>query len=110
MPYATLNYAEGGTKWGIDGTLTILGGATLDLSGGPTILPPAPTVLSGSTDAIPPHAPGTYVVNSPGVDAMTLTAPTPTTDDNTIIVVTSNTANAHTITATGLLQTGSASV
>jgi hypothetical protein len=41
---------------------------------------------------------------------MTLAAPTATTDDGKIILITSNTANAHTLTATGLLQTGSASV
>lgn len=66
--------------------------------------------LTGSADALAPHTPHTYVVNKAGVDAMTLAAPTATTDDGIILVVTSNTANAHTITATGLLQTGTASV
>lgn len=66
--------------------------------------------LTGSTDTIPPHATASYVVNKAGVDAMTLAAPTATTDDGKVILVTSNTANAHTITATGLLQTGTASV
>ena len=42
--------------------------------------------------------------------ADTLAAPTATTDDGIVITVTSNTANAHTIQATGLLQTGTASV
>lgn len=67
-------------------------------------------VLSGSTDAIPPRIPGVYVVTTAGVDAMTLGAPTATTDDGLVITVTSSTSNAHTITATGLLQTGTASV
>ena len=71
---------------------------------------PGIVTLSGAADAIPPHVPHTYVVTKAGVDAMTLAAPTATTDDGLIIVVTSNTANAHTITATGLLQTGTASV
>lgn len=66
--------------------------------------------LAGATDAIPPHGTASYVVNKAGVDAMTLAAPTATTDDGKVILVTSNTANAHTITATGLLQTGTASV
>ena len=47
------------------------------------------------------------VVTTAGVDAMTLGAPTTTTDDGVTITVYSNTAQAHTITATGLLQVGS---
>lgn len=66
--------------------------------------------LTGTADAIPPHVAHTYVVNKAGTDAMTLAAPTATTDDGLQITITSNTANAHTLTATGLLLTGSASV
>lgn len=60
--------------------------------------------------AIDPHTAANYVITKAGVLADTLAAPTATTDDGKVIFVTSNTANAHTITATGLLQTGSASV
>ena len=60
--------------------------------------------------AIPPSTPATYVVTKAGVAALTLAAPVAGTDDGKVIMVTSNTANAHTITATGLLQTGTASV
>lgn len=70
----------------------------------------AATVLSGSTDAINPHVSGSYLVTTAGVDAMTLAAPTSGTDDGVTITITSTTANAHTLTATGLLKTGSASV
>ncbi len=42
--------------------------------------------------------------------ALTLAAPTATVDDFKIIVLTSNTAFAHVLTATGLLQTGTATV
>lgn len=66
--------------------------------------------LSGSTDAVPPHTPASYVITTAGVDAMTLAAPTAGTDDGLMISISSSTANAHTLTATGLLQTGSASV
>jgi len=66
--------------------------------------------LAGSADVIPPHVAATYVITKAGVDGATLAAPTATTDDGLIITVTSNTANAHTITATGLLQCGTASV
>jgi hypothetical protein len=69
-----------------------------------------PTILSGSTDAIPPHLTETYVVTTAGIDAMTLAAPTAGTDDGVEITVFSGSAYAHTITATGLLQTGSANV
>lgn len=68
-----------------------------------------PTALSVN-GAIPPHVGHVYVITKAGVLADTLAAPTAGTDDGLEITVTSNTANAHTITATGLLQTGSASV
>ena len=60
--------------------------------------------------AIPPHSAHTYAVTKAGVCAMTLAAPTAGTDDGIEIVITSDTANAHTLTATGLLDTGTASV
>lgn len=60
--------------------------------------------------AINPNTAATYVVTKAGVLASTLAAPTAGADDGKIITITSNTANAHTLTATGLLQTGTASV
>jgi hypothetical protein len=60
--------------------------------------------------AIPPSIPATYVITKAGVLADTLAAPVVTTDDGKVIIITSNTANAHTITATGLLQCGTAAV
>lgn len=60
--------------------------------------------------AIPPHVAHTYVITKAGVLADTLAAPTATTDDGIQITITSDTANAHTLTATGLLDTGTASV
>lgn len=61
--------------------------------------------LSGSTDAIPITG-GFYKVTTAGVDAMTLAAPTA---DGIVLLVTSQTAQAHTITATSLLATGGSS-
>ena len=56
----------------------------------------------------------TNFITKAGVAALTLAAPvagsTGTGQDGTIITFLSTTAYAHTITATGLLQTGSASV
>jgi hypothetical protein len=76
-----------------------------------TVLKLSPIVLSGGTDAINPHTPATYVVTTPGVDAMTLAAPTVTTDDGVVIKVTIGTDAAHTITFTGgTLQPGTAAV
>jgi len=66
--------------------------------------------LAGAADAINPHVNANYIVTTAGVDAMTLAAPTTGIDDGVEIFVSSNTANAHTLTATGLLQTGAAAV
>jgi hypothetical protein len=68
-----------------------------------------PQAITGA-GAIYPHASATYVITDAAAAALTLAAPTATQDDGTTIVVTSNTAYAHTITATGLLYTGTASV
>jgi hypothetical protein len=67
-----------------------------------------PTLLSGSADVIPPHQAGNYIVKTAGVDAMTLGAPTPGTDDNLSISIFSDTLNAHTVTATALFANGTA--
>lgn len=64
------------------------------------------TVLSGTADVINAHVAGNYVVNTGSADAMVLGAPTAGVDDNLSIAIYSNTAFAHTLTATGLLQTG----
>lgn len=53
---------------------------------------------------------GDYVITKAGVLADTLAAPVPGTQDGMTLVISSATAFAHTITATGLLQTGTASV
>jgi hypothetical protein len=80
-------------------------------SGSASSLKLIPIVLSGGTDAINPHTPATYVVTTVGVDAMTLAAPTVTTDDGVVIKVTTSTNAAHTITFTGgTLRPGTAAV
>lgn len=56
--------------------------------------------------AIPPHTPANYVITKGSILADTLAAPTAGTDDNLRISIRSSTAFAHTLTATGLLQTG----
>jgi hypothetical protein len=66
-------------------------------------------VISAS-GAVTANQEGTYSVTKAGVAALTLAAPTAGVDDGKIIRLTSTTANAHTLTATGLLNTGSASV
>lgn len=58
--------------------------------------------------AIGPHTAAFYLISKAGVLADTLAAPTATTDDGKIIWIVSATAYAHTVTATGLLQTGAA--
>ena len=50
---------------------------------------------------------GNYIITAGSAQALTLAAPV---TNGTTITITSNTAFAHTLTATGLLQTGSAAV
>ena len=70
-----------------------------------------PTPVSLAVNgAIPAHTGQTYVINKSGVLADTLAAPTVTIDDGIELVISSDNANLHTITATGLLDTGSALV
>lgn len=63
-----------------------------------------------ASGAINPHTSGVYVITKAGVAAMTLAAPTAGVDDGVEIELFSSTAFAHTLTATGLLQTASANV
>ena len=62
--------------------------------------------------AIVANRPGYFVITKAGVLADTLAAPPTAANrgNGLVIIVTSRTANAHTITATGLLNTGSAFV
>lgn len=64
----------------------------------------SPYVLSANGTI--PTAPGTYVVTMGSAAALTLGAPTTGTQDGLKLTITSNTAYAHVVTATGLLQTG----
>jgi hypothetical protein len=72
--------------------------------------------LTGTADVLNPHSAQDYEVdNASAADLTTLAAPSlgdPSAggDDGKIIRFTSTTAFAHKITATGLLQTGTASV
>ncbi len=66
-------------------------------------------VLSAN-GAVLPHVAATYAITKAGVALLTLAAPTTVVDDGKVIVITNNTANAHTLTATGLLNTGTATV
>lgn len=69
-----------------------------------------PLTASGAIPVGPPLISAAYQITKAGVAAMTLAAPVAGADDGKVIWVESNTANAHTITATGLLQTGAAGV
>lgn len=61
--------------------------------------------LTGTADAIPAHVAGFYVVKTGSADLMTLAAPV-AADEGNIIEVWSDTAFAHTITATSLIAAG----
>lgn len=84
------------------------GGAQQDIQDGDAFQGPL-IVLTGSTDIINPHASGNYLIDTAGVDAMTLAAPTSEVDDNLSIVIASDTANAHTLTCpSALFKSGAA--
>lgn len=69
--------------------------------------PLVPLAVSGAID---PHTAQRYMITKAGVAAMTLAAPTATADDGLVIEITSATANAHTVTATGLYEDGAGHV
>lgn len=62
-------------------------------------------IQKGASGAVDPSLSHRYLITKAGVAAMTLAAPT---KDNLTIEIRSTTAFAHTVTATGLLQTGAA--
>lgn len=71
---------------------------------------PVETCLVLSVDgAISPSIAADYVITKAGVFAGTLAAPTTITHDGQMLRFVSTTDNAHTITATGLLEPGTAS-
>lgn len=72
--------------------------------------PLALTTITTAAFAIPPHTQATYVITRAAADLMTLAAPTTVVDDGLVITLTSDSAYAHTITATSLLNTGAAGV
>lgn len=77
------------------------------------IIAAVPALLTAKVQAagaIPAHVTGNYKVTAGSAQALTLAAPVATTEDGNRITVRSTSAFAHTITATGLLQTGSANV
>jgi hypothetical protein len=101
--------STGGSNLGntaITGTLSVSGVTTFSAFGPQTM---SLTALT-TNGAIGPHTSAHYIITKAGVLADTLAAPTATTDDGLIIDIVSSTAYAHTVTATGLLGTGSASV
>lgn len=67
-------------------------------------------VAIAASGAVPVRPGADYVITKAGVAALTLAAPTAGSDDGVTISIISSTAFAHTLTATGLLATGSASV
>lgn len=72
-----------------------------------TANPPSYAIQLIAVDgAVAPHANRVYVLTKGSALALTLAAPTAVTDDGLVIILTSNTAFAHVLTATGLLQVG----
>lgn len=72
---------------------------------GPSATPPLDPVTALAVDGAIPVISGTYKLTKAGVGAYTLRAPR-ADEEGTIIKVVSQTANAHVVTATGLLDDG----
>ena len=70
----------------------------------------APPVAISASGAIDPHTANRYVITKATVAALTLAAPTATADDGLEMDIYSDTAEAHTITATGLFEDGAGNV
>lgn len=69
-----------------------------------------PQLSLAASGAVPAHVSASYVITKAGVAALTLAAPVSGTEDGIVVIIQSTTAFAHTLTATGLLQTGTAAV
>lgn len=77
------------------------------------IIDNSPTVQASvvqAAGAVPAHANGNFKVTAGSAQALTLAAPVAGTEDCNRISIRSTSAFAHTLTATGLLQTGTANV
>lgn len=104
-------YAAASGKVGASGTLlvgTALDAATADNDVIEVLRDTASnqnTVTAYAANGALTIASGTAMLTKAGVNAMTLAAPTAVQEGTTLVVV-SQTANAHTITATGLLDDG----
>jgi hypothetical protein len=84
-----------------DGAVTVTG----ILKSGPT---KRTLVAIANSGVIDPHTSANYIFTKAGVAAMTLAAPTATTDDGLILTFTNTTTDQDTITATGLFKDGAA--
>jgi len=69
-----------------------------------------PQAIGAAAFTMPAHVSHTYVLNRAGVTTITLGAPTASTDDGIEIQITSDSAQLHVLNATGILDTGTASV
>lgn len=65
-----------------------------------------PFVLLSGSGAVPAHAAQRYIITLASAASLTLVAPTVTTDDGNTVTIISDTAFAHTLTATNLFNSG----
>lgn len=108
--YLPVIYPNAGIMRDCNQTSLILGGMWVNYNDGNGQNPsPTPQVALTTNGAIFVGT-GNYVITKAGVFAGTLAAPTAGIQDGTIVVITSGTTNAHTVTATGLFGTGAAAV
>lgn len=65
-----------------------------------------PLNVLGASGAVDPHTASRYIITKAGIAALTLAAPTAGADDGMSLQFISTTADAHTLTATGLFVDG----
>jgi hypothetical protein len=109
-PYLPKIFPDAGVMLDCNQSTVTTNGVWVNYNNGNTQNETQTAVVALTTNGALTVTSGNYVITKAGVLADTLGAPTAGIQDGTLIVLTSSTANAHTLTATGLLQTGTASV
>lgn len=100
LAYMALNMPASTFTGAITATSAVLSGALSALT-----VTGKPVVTTASADGALTIADGVVKITKAGVCAMTLAAPT-AGQEGTVMRIVSNTANAHTLTATGLIDDG----
>lgn len=106
--YLPIIYPAAGIMRDCNQTSLILGGMWVNYNDGNSQNKSGTPQVALTTNGAIFVGTGNYIITKAGVLAGTLAAPVAGIQDGTIIVISSGTTNAHTVTATGLFGTGAA--